>query len=560
MSHAPGMYHARPRGAVYTVFALLALAVAAPAEPPQPNGSPAAPQERLGLEFVPLNAALVVSIRPAEIAAADKTHGLTRLMEQLMPALQAAKLSAPDIRDIMFVLYRLPNQPTNLRTVYRFAEPRAKQQYVEALKRQFAIVPGAAQVGKESIEEVDATMIIVGTAAASRPAGNFPPRWAEAWQSRKELPIVALLDVQAAMELHALPMSLVDATAGPISSMFSPLFFDVDWAVAGVELTDKPRIAGIVQSNEKSVTSVRDSLQALAVVIQNAVRYQERRQPAHGPEGGGEPAVQTPLKFLSGHVAKLLATAECKIDGTRVSVSLQSPLSTKEIGDLAVAARPVLEQSQHAGRREQDRNHAKQLALAMILYDDARGMFPPAAGVKYYADNKTQTSKYPHSWRVAVLPYIEQQTLYEQYRFDEPWDSEANKKILAQMPGLFRSAQDPDPKSTNTTYFVLTGPQTIFAGQDGVRMSGIRDGASLTFLIVEAKRPVPWTKPEDIPYAADQPVPKLGGWFNGEFLAALADGSVHSVSTEIDEATLRAYITKDGREQTIDLPAPNGKP
>jgi hypothetical protein len=66
----------------------------------------------------------------------------------------------------------------------------------------------------------------------------------------------------------------------------------------------------------------------------------------------------------------------------------------------------------------------------------------------------------------------------------------------------------------------------------------------------------PWTKPEDIEYAADQPVPKLEGWMPGTFLAGIADGSVRSVAADIDETALRAWITEAGREKSEELPGP----
>jgi hypothetical protein len=81
-----------------------------------------------------------------------------------------------------------------------------------------------------------------------------------------------------------------------------------------------------------------------------------------------------------------------------------------------------------------------------------------------------------------------------------------------------------------------------------IGMAQVYDGTSLNVSLVESKRPVPWTKPEDIPYSADQPLPELGGWVPEEFLAALVDGSVQRVALGGDEAVLRAWITRAGEE------------
>jgi hypothetical protein len=69
---------------------------------------------------------------------------------------------------------------------------------------------------------------------------------------------------------------------------------------------------------------------------------------------------------------------------------------------------------------------------------------------------------------------------------------------------------------------------------------------SNTFLVVEAGKPVPWTKPEDLCYDPDGPLPELDCIFTDGFRAAMADGSVRSISKQASEATLRAAITRNG--------------
>jgi hypothetical protein len=129
---------------------------------------------------------------------------------------------------------------------------------------------------------------------------------------------------------------------------------------------------------------------------------------------------------------------------------------------------------------------------------------------------------------------------------DEPWDSEANKKVLEQMPVVFRH-----PKAANAkdaSYFALTGETTIFSDNKGTGFAQIPDGTSNTIALVEAQRPIPWTKPEDIAYDPAKPLPKFGGYEPGIFVAALADGSVRNIAQNVDEKLLRALITKAGGE------------
>jgi hypothetical protein len=145
---------------------------------------------------------------------------------------------------------------------------------------------------------------------------------------------------------------------------------------------------------------------------------------------------------------------------------------------------------------------------------------------------------------VAILPFLEQSALYDEYRLTEPWDSEHNKKLLEQMPALFRSPTAP-AGTTSAAYYVLVGEETVFPPEGkGVKISEIADGTSSTVLIVEAKRDTPWTKPEDIAYSSDEPLAQLGGFVEGKFAAAMADGSVHQMDQDMDPVNLRRMMEK----------------
>ena len=75
-------------------------------------------------------------------------------------------------------------------------------------------------------------------------------------------------------------------------------------------------------------------------------------------------------------------------------------------------------------------NNLKHIGLALLNYNDIFGCFPPA----YTTD---ANGKPMHSWRVLILPFIEQQTLYKRYRFDEPWDGPNNSLLAKEMPSVF---------------------------------------------------------------------------------------------------------------------------
>src|SRR5207302_1956982 len=91
---------------------------------------------------------------------------------------------------------------------------------------------------------------------------------------------------------------------------------------------------------------------------------------------------------------------------------------------------PAVQKVRMAAGRTRSANNLKQMALATINYADAFGRAPAAA----ICD---KNGKPLLSWRVAILPFIEQDNLYKQFHLDEPWDSDHNKKLLARMPNVY---------------------------------------------------------------------------------------------------------------------------
>jgi len=81
--------------------------------------------------------------------------------------------------------------------------------------------------------------------------------------------------------------------------------------------------------------------------------------------------------------------------------------------------------------------------------------------------------------------------------------------------------------------------------RDGISIAGITDGTSNTFMVVEAGKAVPWTKPEDVPFDPAQPLPPLGGRFTRIINVLFAEGSVRAIQSDNPEAALKLYIQKD---------------
>jgi hypothetical protein len=204
--------------------------------------------------------------------------------------------------------------------------------------------------------------------------------------------------------------------------------------------------------------------------------------------------------------------------------------------------------------KSKDANNLKQMLLAMSNYNDAMGSFPPAA-------TSDANGKPLLSWRVAILPYVEQSSLYNLFKHNEPWDSPANKALLSQMPKLYQSPGRSKDGDTVTYYRVFgalnppTSPRAPFVlpvaggGQPPpLRIANFTDGTTNTILIAEAEEGVPWTKPEVMIYNPKGPIPALSYYFNGVTQVGMGDGSVRQIKKSISEKTLRAAITMDGGE------------
>ncbi|MBN1910095.1 MAG: DUF1559 domain-containing protein [Pirellulales bacterium] len=256
----------------------------------------------------------------------------------------------------------------------------------------------------------------------------------------------------------------------------------------------------------------------------------------------------TGLENAKKHLVKLFGPsfAETAANVLRPQVEkdrLRLTLAKKGGVELLVdVARPLLRGTVLTEWRKRSVEKMRQIGIAMHNYVDSHKTFPAQA-------NYDKNGKPLLSWRVHLLPYMEGQKLYKQFRLDEPWDSPHNRKLIEKMPDIYRSPASKAGKG-HTVFLRPVGPQTACPGKEPVRIRDITDGTSNTILLVEAndEQAVIWTKPEDLPFDPKNPTRGLGSLVPDGFNSLFADASARFIRVPNSPGRLRAVMTRNGRE------------
>ena len=213
------------------------------------------------------------------------------------------------------------------------------------------------------------------------------------------------------------------------------------------------------------------------------------------------------------------------------------------IGIMVALLLPAVQQARTAARRVSSNNNLKQIALALHNYQDTYKTLPPA-----YIPNEDGSPR--TSWRTLILPFMEQQALADQYDFHYGWDSAENSFVQDLEIPTFHSPSSTEP-TFNTSYFLVTGPDTMFRDAEAPKFADVRDGLSNTIMVVEVEgMNCHWAEPRDITYDELMQLIQTGrvSGTPGGFNVALADASVTFIPLEVNPQTLKAMTTSDGAE------------
>lgn len=209
---------------------------------------------------------------------------------------------------------------------------------------------------------------------------------------------------------------------------------------------------------------------------------------------------------------------------------------------------PAVQSSRESARLSTCKNNLQQLGLALSNYHEAYGTFPPA----YIPD---EAGRPMHSWRVLILPFLDQSRMYDAYDFDKPWNHADNLAVAQKTPQVFRCPSAPPGGQINATHYVyVTGPDTCFDGAEGIRLQDITDGQSQTILVVETHQSsISWNEPHDLEVSrwkrigVPSTVSSTSDHAAG-FHVVFADGSVRFIQQPIDPGIFKAMTTPRGGE------------
>ena len=241
--------------------------------------------------------------------------------------------------------------------------------------------------------------------------------------------------------------------------------------------------------------------------------------------------------FPEGHIADSLVPAVTN-DMLKLTIKRNDPATLALEKTLAEAGNIVRTTLWNTTRRD----YLKKIAFAMHNFHDVNGRFPAQA---IYDKNGRALL----SWRVQLLPFLEEGKLYKEFHLDEPWDSEHNKPLIGRIPAIFRTPQLPLEDHEKTTMLGSVGKRAFFQGKQGVKVRDIKDGTSMTMMVLEAtpNEAVIWTKPDDFNVDADHLHERL---FRGRdsFGTVFCDGAYHMLQETIKAETLECLFTINGGE------------
>jgi hypothetical protein len=504
------------------------------------------------------NTCIVVALRPAQILKSPTA--------QMFPVevLQAAAIQAvgldPLAAEQLVVCVAPPTQgPPNYSVVARFSAPAelkageftahtqpASFNGTPYLQSMHPLLPSFFMADPQTLVATpDATLTQIVGAEGAVPPESLVSKFAAASQGDD---LLVMIDVEPLRPL--ISMGLMQAEIPPEYAQLREIPSLIKTVQLRVNLT-RPGMTEVIASANNDADALKlvrmfDSYKQMMAdqVGAEAARMLASDDPV---EQAGGRYIQRISKLTDEQMQLVYEGDQLVLVRTDLHTSGGGPMfSVATVGVLVALLLPAVQAAREAARRAQSMNNLKQIMLAMLNHHDARKWYP--AHANYSDDGKPLLS-----WRVHILPFIEQQALYQQFHLDEPWDSPHNRELIPMMPAVYL-----DPSSGlattdgKTHYLGPVGAGLLFDGTaEGREIRTITDGTSNTIAVIQVsdENAVEWTRPDDWEFDPNDPLAGIGSMRAGNiFLTGLCDGSVHAMSLDINPALFKSMLTVDGED------------
>jgi type II secretory pathway pseudopilin PulG len=542
-------------------------------EPPREAAAvaqPAAEAANADLAMVPPDAVGFVHVRLADLWKNDMFAGLRKTWERagdkVLGAIDSQFAPAPSSisRITAFVLLDDPMKEPAMFGIVAFSKPfeqaKVLQSYMPAAKKNMAGNRAVFTDADKGIEIAfpDDRHILIGQGGSL--AGYFARKSPATGPMTRAIKLAETRPVVAAANIAGLPipagaLDQVPAEVRPIlkaEQVMIALDLGAESRIdirAGYKDADaageaETAVKALVQIGRKELSKFRNEMEA---------KLLDPNIKTPRPAGDLPEAIGTAFALGAlGRVDDVLSDPKLIVrDGKDLAFSATMPKELVAAGGgfAAIAlgfALPAIQKVRSAAARSQSQNNLKQIGLAIHNYESANGHLP--------MDILDKNGKPILSWRVTILPYIEQDAIYKNMKLDEPWDSENNARFSKSIIKTFLA-----PNATQTTdkdgyaltnYLGASGKGAAFESGVKLKFAHFSDGLSNTIFVVDSADGVAWAKPADLAIDFKKALPKFeSAGMTGMANVLLGDGSVRTINMKTIKAdTLKSAFTRDGGE------------
>lgn len=534
---------------VYLATAVLALALSTGCQ------ERSASSTTVDLSYVPPNTMGVVMARPGRILTDDfiSKHDLHEAVqnfdkelgfdvkncEQVLALFQMPDKEDPSSDPIPSVAARLKSPIDEAATAEKILKQTPESKEVDGKKYFYKPANSPTSKQPNAVAFPDPTTILIGKEATVKQmlsAHNQNDALTKLLKKVDESDDVAFLFVSND-ETRKLAKEAADPRQlGPFAG-FAELPQLIDTVC--VTCRTKPEVSAEIEltgKDEESATKIKNLAQGAQGMAQGFLQMAKAQQSAQAPSQNPEAAAMQSQMMELGE--KVINGMTPKQSGSVVTINLE------KLGTLDSLAAPFvkpLHQAREAARGTTSSNNLKEIGLALANYADANKHFPAQA-------IKSVDGKPLLSWRVAILPYLEESALYGKFKLDEPWDSPHNIELIKQIPRPYIIPGSESAAEGKTRYLGVTGKSSFFDPEKELKIGQFIDGTSKTIAVVEVgeDKAVPWTKPDDFEVDLSDPTKGLG---DVDAIAALfVDCHVERLRKTIKPEILKAMLTRNGGE------------